>query len=41
MLRYSVAGVSVATAATIDHAVAELWNASASSRLEVFEIKLR
>jgi hypothetical protein len=35
--RYSVRGVSVATAATIDHAIAQIWNPSATKRIEVVE----
>lgn len=38
MARYSVTGKTAATAVTIDHAIAQIWNASTSKRLWVREI---
>lgn len=38
MERYTVSAVTVATAATVDHAIAGLWNASTSRRIAVKEI---
>lgn len=40
MARFSVTGKNAATAATIDHAIAQLWNPSTSKRLWVREIHI-
>ena len=37
MARYIVTGKTAATAATIDHAVAQVWNPSTSKRFKVLE----
>lgn len=37
MARYRVRGVNVATAATIDHALASVWNPSATKRIYLVE----
>lgn len=35
--RYSVRGITVATAATADHAIASIWNPSSTKRIELIE----
>lgn len=37
-MRYGVTGKTAATAATIDHALAQLWNPSTNRRLQIKEI---
>jgi hypothetical protein len=38
MARYRVNGKTVATAATIDHAIAEVWNPSTTKRIKLLQL---
>lgn len=38
MARYAVNGKTAATAATIDHAIAEIWNPSTSKRIKLLQL---
>lgn len=38
MARYAVNGKTAATAATIDHAIAEVWNPSTSKRIKLMQL---
>jgi hypothetical protein len=40
LARYAVNGKTVATAATIDHAIAQVWNPSGSKRIKLTEMHI-